>query len=132
MEKLPLGLPQFAMVGAVGFAVDATVLNLMIFGAGWGLYSSRVVSFAVAVFATWLLNRLWTFRHRASANKTREYSSYVLIQGIGASLNFAIYSALIYFSPQLAAWPTIPLACGSATAMFFNFFAARHFVYTGK
>ena len=46
---LPQGFPAFLVVGGVGFVVDATVLAVLVHSYGWGPYTSRLVSFAVAV-----------------------------------------------------------------------------------
>ena len=131
-NKLPSGLPQFAIVGTVGFIVDALILNLLIFEFDWGYYTARIASFGIALPCTWILNRIWTFRHQASANRTIEYSLYAVIQTTGALLNFAIYSRLIYVSDFAKQYPIIPLAIASLCAMLFNFFAARRFAFTGS
>lgn len=129
---LPEGLPAFLLVGGVGFLVDALVLNTLIFSYGWGYYTARVASFGVAVVVTWLLNRNWTFRHRRSANRGREYRNYLLVQSCGALINFAAYSACIWVGGVFRAWPVLALAVGSVLAMGFNFLAARRYVFTGK
>jgi len=132
LNKLPAGFFAFACVGTVGFVVDATILTTLIFSYDWGHYSARVASFAVAVFVTWLLNRVWTFRDQASASKTREYSVYLTVQTVGATLNFAIYSACIFLVPSFKAYPVVPLAIGSLIAMVFNFLASRRYAFTGS
>ena len=131
-NKLPDRLFAFLCVGIVGFAVDATILQTLIFGFDWDYYLSRLVSFAVAVLCTWLLNRTWTFKDSATDNHAREYSIYMIIQSIGASLNFAIYSACIFANEIFLSYPIAALAIGSICAMFFNFAAMRRFAFTGS
>lgn len=131
LKKIPDGFLPFACVGAVGFIVDAGILNWLIFSHGWDHYTARIASFAVAVLVTWFLNRNWAFRHQASANKTREYSAYLTVQTIGAALNFAIYSACIFLFPWFKQYPILPLAIGSGIAMLFNFAASRRYAFTG-
>jgi putative flippase GtrA len=131
-KKLPERLYAFLCVGIIGFIVDASILSTLIFDFGWGYYVSRLVSFGIAVFCTWLLNRLWTFRDSATDNRTREYSIYLTIQTIGASLNFAIYSLCILLSDAFLTYPVAALAIGSGCAMFFNYAAMRRFAFTGQ
>jgi putative flippase GtrA len=131
-NKLPDRLFAFLCVGVVGFAVDAVILQTLIFDFGWDYYRSRLASFAIAVLCTWLLNRIWTFKDKATDNRTREYSIYLIIQSIGASLNFAIYSACIFVNDIFLSYPIAALAIGSICAMFFNFAAMRRFAFTGS
>jgi len=121
----------FACIGSVGFLVDASILTTLITGYGWGLYSSRLISFGTAVTVTWYLNRRWTFARQMSPDRKKEYSRYIAVQTIGALLNFGIYSICITVIAALAAWPVIPLAVGSAVALVFNYLAAKKYVYTG-
>jgi putative flippase GtrA len=90
-----------------------------------------VASFLVAVPCTWFLNRRLTFSEAATTNRTREYSIYLLIQSAGAALNFAIYSACIFFSSLMFDFPVVALAIGSVTAMLFNFVALQRYAFTG-
>ncbi len=57
----PARFGAFAVVGAVGFLVDAGVLTALVNGLGANPYAARAVSFPAAVTATWWLNRRWTF-----------------------------------------------------------------------
>ena len=118
---------RFAVVGGIGFIVDASVLTLLVNGLGYGLYVSRAVSFSLAVTATWLINRRWVFQ--AGRPSGREYSGYFAVQFIGAVINLGIYVLVIELLPALAAMPVIPLACGSAVALIANFYLARRFVF---
>jgi putative flippase GtrA len=118
---------RFALVGGVGFIVDATVLTLLVNGLGYGHYASRAVSFSLAVTVTWLLNRRWVFQ--AGSPTGREYSGYFAIQLLGAFINLGVYVLVIELVPALAAIPVVPLAFGSAVSMFSNYLLARRFVY---
>jgi len=54
---------RFALVGTIGFVVDASVLRLVVAIFAINLYAGRLVSFLAAATVTWLLNRTFTFRH---------------------------------------------------------------------
>jgi putative flippase GtrA len=122
---------RFAIVGTLGFVVDAGLLAVLFHGFGLGHYVSRAVSFPAAITTTWLLNRSWTFSHRKRRSRKREYSIYFVVQSIGAGLNFLVYVLCVGTSPTLRAYPTLALAIGSLTAMVFNFVASRRFAFPG-
>ncbi|MFE8034933.1 GtrA family protein [Thiohalocapsa marina] len=123
---------RFAIVGSVGFAVEAVILTVLVRAGDWGLYEARLLSFSLAVSATWALNRRFTFTHRSSANRKREYARYFTVQSVGALLNLGVYSAFLLQWPSLGAWPVLPLAAGSLSAMVFNFLGVRFFAFTGS
>ncbi len=120
-------LVRFALVGGVGFLVDATVLTLLVNGMGYGHYASRAVSFTLAVTVTWLLNRRWVFG--AGPPTRREYSGYFVVQLSGAVINLGVYVLLIELVPRLAAIPVLPLAAGAVVALLSNFLLVQRFVY---
>jgi len=116
-------LGSFVAVGAVGFAVDAGVLLSL--APLLGPYGARLVSFAVAVTATWLLNRLVTFSDRRSRRKFAEWGRYVSTQALGALTNLAIYAGSIAVVPAFADMLIIPLAFGSAGGLIVNYCLAH-------
>lgn len=122
-------LPRFAVVGGIGFIVDATVLTILVNGMGMGPISARGFSFSVAVTATWWLNRRWAFKDSQRVRRGPEYARYLAAQVVGAGINLAIYLAVTYLYPALGLVPVIPLAIGSGVAMVFNFIAARYWVF---
>ncbi len=112
--------------------VDGTILTFLSVGMGVNIYVSRLISFTLASFTTWLLNRKHTFRKLDSLpgiSRTREYIRYVIIQIGGALLNLGIFMWLVAENPALQAMPIIPLAVGAGVALVFNFLGARIWVY---
>ena len=131
MSKSIFGrLPGFALVGAIGFLIDAGILTALMTGADFGHYSARAISFTVAVSATWYINRRWVFGRGAIQMTGREYSSYLLVQVIGAVINLSVFVAVIEFVPGLAEIPVIPLAVGASVALLFNFTASSRLVFS--
>ena len=122
-------LPGFAIVGAVGFVIDATILTLLMSGAGLDPYSARAISFSAAVTTTWYLNRRWVFGHAEVPMTRREYGSYVVVQVIGAAINLLVFVVAITWFDALRDVPVIPLAMGAALALVFNFAASSRFVF---
>jgi putative flippase GtrA len=121
---------SFVAVGALGFAVDASILTALVSGFGWTWYSARAVSFAAAVTTTWLCNRRWVFQKTSDAR--REYATYVVMQVVGALINLMMFALLIELVPRLASVPVVPLAGAAAVALLFNYFAARRWVFGGS
>ncbi len=83
---------RFIAVGGIGFLVDAGVLTLAVRVLGASVYPARALSFSVAVFATWLLNRAFVFGHAGrGAPIVGEYSRYLVTQVIAAFCNLAVF-----------------------------------------
>jgi putative flippase GtrA len=121
-------LARFAVVGAVGFAVDAAVLQLLVSAASWSPFAARAVSFPVALTVTFLLNRAWTFRG-LRMSMARAYGAYGAIQVVGALINLFVFSACVLVAPPLYERPVIALGIGAAVSLLFNFFATRSVVF---
>ena len=117
----------FLAVGALGFAIDATILTILVSGLGWSSYSARAVSFGAAVTATWLCNRRWVFEKTPHARK--EYGAYLLTQVVGATINLGGFALLIELIPRLVPTPVVPLAGGGVLALLFNYLAVRRWVF---
>ena len=129
---LPEGVPEFVVVGGIGFVVDAAILTTLIHQFEVDPYLARVFSFAGAVTVTWLLNRIWTFARTMTAHKSSEYTRYIMVQTCGWVINFSVYAACVATVAIMGDYPILALAAGSITAATFNFLGARHFVFTGK
>jgi putative flippase GtrA len=118
---------SFAIVGGIGFVVDAGLLWLLTRG-GFDPFSARILSIAAAVFTTWRLNRLFTFG-ASPTSQAAEGLRYGLVAGLTACLNYAIYAA------ALLAWPALPpvLAAVAATlaAMGFSYAGYSRLVFSG-
>lgn len=122
----------FVLVGGVGFLVDATLVLLL--SQYMNVYLARLLSFAVALTVTWLLNRSWVFTAagRSARARAAEYSRYVVVQCSGAAVNLAVFSLLIFLFEILKSWLLIPLAAGSLVGMFVNYYGMRVWVFAMK
>jgi putative flippase GtrA len=120
---------RFGMVGVAGFSVDALVLHAMVGLFGFNPFSGRLVSFTVAVGATWLLNRTFTFRHKTTHGPIRQAALYFAVQGAGGVANLGAYSAAIAVVPMLRHMLLIPLAVGSAAGLCLTFLGSKHLAF---
>lgn len=120
---------KFGLVGTVGFIVDALILLLLVHKFSFSIESSRIFSFSGAVFVTWILNRKFTFSKIEDTSKKKEYSLYLVIQTIGACLNYLIFISLVYYNIFFQDYLIVSLGIASLIAMFFNFYISKKFIY---
>jgi putative flippase GtrA len=130
--RLPRQLLLFAGAGAVGFTIEAVVITILVVLLDTNIYLARLISFTLAVLATWRLNRQFAFSGSASADRAREYGRYFLVQTCGAAVNLGVFAVLVTLYQDLREWPVIPLAAGAAVALLFNFVVSRAFVFVGR
>ena len=120
----------FGIVGTIGFIVDASILLYLVHIENFSIIFARTLSFIVAVFVTWILNRYFTFSQNTKKNtKSKEYIKYLSIQTAGIGINFLVFFSLIYTFNPLKEILIIPLAIASIVAMFFNFFIIKNKIY---
>lgn len=115
---------RFGAVGGVGFVVDGGLLWLLL-GLDFNPYMARALSFPVAVVATWLLNRNWTFRATRDASREGQFRRYFGVQVVGSLTNYLVYSAIIGIFGTASMTIFLAFALGSFIGSFLNFFGAR-------
>ena len=87
-----------------------------------GLYVARLISFVCAVFATWNLNRFFTFgRFESGMSRQKEFLAYFVLMLGGGMVNYAIYVALVSFSQLVGQMPIIGVAAGSIGGLLINY-----------
>lgn len=128
MNKVLSPVLLFAVVGTVGFIVDAGVLLAV--ETLLGAYLGRILSFSAAVFSTWLLNRSWTFRDRHSGTSAlREFMRYFCVCLGGGSLNLAVYSLLVWWFSWQGQTLLLAVAAGSLAGMAVNYLLSKYLVF---
>jgi putative flippase GtrA len=123
---------NFALVGGVGFAIEAVMLTALTRWAGWAPWYARIPSFLTAVVVTWALNRRHTFAGRGLERRSTEAFFYIAIQVGGAVVNLAIFGLSLLYWPQLRALPVLPLAIGAVGGFVFNFGVSNAFLYARR
>jgi putative flippase GtrA len=116
----------FTVVGAIGFGVDAGILETAVHRFGSDPYAARALSFPAAASTTWFFNRWLTFRppHKPSFG---EWGLYLILMGLGALLNLGVYAITVRW--WLGASPgalLLALAAGTGAGMTVNFLSARY------
>lgn len=131
--RIATQIPFFAVIGVIGYFVDAGVTFV---GAKYGGLSpelARPPGFIVATIVNFVLNRWITFRH-ARSRLTGSFVRYTLVALAGLVVNYAVYSACVVLAPYVgvAVTPAIlPLfvAAGSGAAMILTFVGFRFFAF---
>ena len=124
---------RFAIAGAVGFLVDAAVLQCLIWIAHLDLFTGRVFSFLSAVTVTWILNRHATFLagKRSALALLYEWVRYLVASMSGGFANYGAYAGCIIFFNTIRNHPVLAVGIGSVAGMTVNYFAYMHFVFDG-
>ena len=119
-------LVRFGIVGTAGFVIDAAMLWLLLETTPFGPFLARAMAIAVALAATWYLNRSFTFgaSRRSIAIEGFRYGSVGIVSAL---VNYLIYSGLLLSLPILQ--PLAALVIGSIAAMAFSFFGYSRFVF---
>jgi putative flippase GtrA len=132
--KLPAEFLRFAVAGAVGFGLDAGLLLVFTSVFGWPALLARLASFAIALVATWMINRAWTFRagRKNAAGIGAEFASYGAVQLTGGAVNYAVYAGVVFALGREPWQLMVALAAGSGAGMALNYLGAKRFVFRVK
>lgn len=122
-------LTKFALIGVIGFCVDAGLLYLAVYVLSAPLITARVVSILVSVLVTWVLNRNWTFYVRNVESIWLELLKYLGSRSVGAATNILIFSALVSMRPAHLNTPVVATPLSSAMTMLINYIMVRLLIY---
>ena len=122
---------KFGIVGVFGFIVDSSALTIALKIFGLNPYAAAIVAFPCAATATWVGNRLFTFRDRRAAQGAMkaEWGRFMSVTLVGFLVNRGTYAGLITLSPTIYTYPILGLVGGTLVGMFINFFLSRRFVF---
>jgi putative flippase GtrA len=129
MPQLPIRFFRFGLVGAAGFLVDAGTLALVLITTPLDAFSARLIAIAVALNATWLLNRTVTFG-RSGHSMAGEAARYGSVGIAGSAVNYAIYSTVLLMLPKAGAFAALFIASGSV--MVLSYFGYSRLVFQQK
>jgi putative flippase GtrA len=117
----------FVAAGGSGFLVDAGSLTLLVQLTSLSPFIARILSIALAVTTTWLINRRLTFEkspHSTAAEATR----YGSVAFITALINYGLFSVIMLIWPAL--WPAIAAGMATIVTMFLSFFGYSKLVFS--
>jgi putative flippase GtrA len=90
-SRISRQIPSFAVIGLIGYVVDASVTYLGAKYLGLSPEVARPPGFLIATVVNFALNRAITFRH-AKTPLMRAFLRYCLVAAAGLVVNFAVYS----------------------------------------
>lgn len=133
-------LIKFAIVGGTTFVIDSVIfyiLKLSILEAK--PVTAKVIAGVIAVIASYVLNREWSFKNRGGHERRQEALLFFVISGIGVVISFIpLYISSYVFHLRV---PDVSLTVeniadfisayiiGNLLQMAFRFWAFRRFVF---
>ena len=130
MPRLSRSLLRFGVVGAIGFAVDGGVMQLMTATAGISPLIARAFSFPLALSVTWALNRTWTFETGRARAPLSQYRRYVAVQIAGFAINYAIFAGLVTMGARLARLAALGARDGALVSLVVTYILSRLLVFS--
>ena len=126
----------FGAVGAVGYATDLVVFNVLRYIGEPGVLAddplaAKLTSSAVALLVTYLGNKHWTWRHRQCENQHREVALFIAFNIIGMGIALGCLGASHYvlgFTSPLADNISANIV-GVALGGLFRFWTYRTYVF---
>ena len=110
---------RFALTGAVGFAVDASILAVGI-ALGLPAWLARIPAVLAAVATTWRINREKTFRTSVPPS-LREFTTYLAAMSLGLGINGGLFLVMLWAGAD----PAVALVVASSAATVANFLTSR-------
>ena len=89
-------LSAFGVVGAVCFALDLAIFQLLYAHVGVGAVTSKLISTLASMTLAYLGHRYWSFSHRARTGVKREYLLFAVINGATLLLGLGIVAFVRY------------------------------------
>lgn len=115
----------FGVAGLTAFAIDATILALLVaFGAN--PYLARPVAIGCAMVVGWLINRTWTFR-APGPPRLQEFLRYASVASLSAGINYIVYALVLMLWAD--ATPFRALVAGTAVATILSYLGYRLFAF---
>lgn len=129
-DVLARELAKFGTVGAIAFAVDLALLNLLSVGLDVPELRSKVASSTVATGVAFALNRQWTFRHREQRGLGRDSALFFALNAVGLAISLVVIGGVTYgLSLQGALALNIANIFGTGLGTLFRFWSYRRYVW---
>jgi len=125
---------KFAIVGAIGAAIDFALLNFFRGYLGWPLLLANTVSVSIAIISNFIWNRYWTFPESRSRKKRIQLPQFALINFIGLMINnfivIGLDALLIDYLGEPMSYNVAKLVA-IGIVLFWNFGVNRLWTYRG-
>lgn len=133
---------KFALVGALGAAIDFGVMNLLSHFTSMSLVFAGTISFTCAVMSNFIWNRFWTYPESRSRPLLSQLGMFVLVNTAGVAIRIP---TLHYLEPPVLHFfegvfhtslktaelfaNNLTLATAVGIVMIWNFFVNRYWTY---
>ncbi len=131
LRRLVSEFAKFGVVGVTGVFITNGVYDLLNLHLGVGPVTSTTIATIIAMIATYLGNRYWSFRSRQRTGVTHELIVFTALNGIGVLIQdatVAFNSYLLHLEHNKTA-AFLALNTGIALATLFRFWSYRRFVW---
>ena len=124
---------KFLIVGAVGIGVTNLVFIPLHGPLGLGPLTSVTIATVIATVVTFLGNRYWSFRHRAGAGTAREGVTFLVLNGVGLLIQYAVLGFSNYaLGLTTRVENVIALNIGIGLGTLFRFWSYRKWVWVSR
>jgi putative flippase GtrA len=89
-------ISAFGVVGAVCFAIDVVLFQLLYAHVGLGAVTAKFVATCVSMTVAYFAHRYWSFSHRARTGLRREYLLFTAVNGATLLLNLGTVALVRY------------------------------------
>jgi putative flippase GtrA len=123
---------RFAIVGALGYVVDTTVLAFGTDILKLAFEAARAFSIFMAMCFTWAGNRYFTFADRRAhgfSGAFQEWLKFIGANLVGAVINYGVSVLLVRFAPFPLNCKYAAQAIGVLVGLVFNFTLSRTMVF---
>lgn len=116
----------FLAGGSLAFIADMGLFQLLHGWLGVALPIARLMSIAVAMVVSWLINRTITFA-MPGPPRVAEFLRFAAVAWMSSVLNYAVFIAILFTRPQT--FPAIAIAAATAVAMTVSYLGMRVAVF---
>ena len=133
---------KFAMVGAIGAAIDFGVMNLLSHTTEMNLVTAGTISFTCAVISNFIWNRFWTYPESRSRPLMGKLGMFFIVNLAGVAIRvptlhyveppvLRFFEDIFHTSPVTAEVyaNNLTLAAAVGVVMLWNFFVNRYWTY---
>ncbi|MEO1264307.1 MAG: GtrA family protein [Pseudomonadota bacterium] len=106
----------FVLGGVAALLVDLAVLELLTRGFSLSPFIARLPAIAVAMVASWLINRTITFAVETPPTLA-EFAKFAAVSWVAQAVNYSAFALILLAFPSLPPAAAVILGCGPAVAV---------------
>ncbi len=116
----------FILAGSSAFLTDVAVFQGLHALLSLNPLIARLISIAVAMVVSWLINRRLTF-NVPGPPRLAEFLRFAPVVSLSNALNYVIFSGILIAVPET--WPPLAIAVATGIAMVASYLGMRHAVF---